>query len=68
MVSDKSSFETAMMQGRLPADLMNEVSDAMHKAMQRGMEPDECVCADYLRGLSEAVLARIHAPMPEVER
>lgn len=41
---NKPVENTVMITGRLPTDLSNEVSDAIHKALTRGMEPDEAVC------------------------
>lgn len=45
-----------VIQGQLPASLANEVSNAIHRALERGMEVDEAasvvvaVAADYGRG------------------
>ena len=33
----------AVLSGRAPATLGNEISDAIHKALSFGMEPDEAV-------------------------
>lgn len=44
-----------ILSGQLPTDLANEVSDAIHRALERGMDVDEAVCvvaavaADYAR-------------------
>ncbi len=47
--------EPSLLTGELPARLANEVSDAIHRALQSGMEADEAACvaaavaADYAR-------------------
>lgn len=65
--------------GALPAKLSNDVSDAIHAALERGMETDEACCvalavvADYARmeygpaylhELAGVILRRNEAPFP----
>lgn len=66
--------------GRLPNDLANSVSDAIHAAQQAGMECDEAVCvaigvaADYARieygdgyllALCDVLMSRSGQPHPQ---
>lgn len=72
--------EFSKISGALPAKLCNEISGAIHAALEKGMEMDEACClaiaviADYVRGeygpgyladLSDVLVARALAPMPE---
>jgi hypothetical protein len=51
-----SAERMARISGKLPTQLLNDVSDAVHKALSQGMEIDEACCllctvaADYGRG------------------
>ena len=73
--------ETSTLSGRLPANLANTVSDAIHDALVAGMEADEACCvavavaADYARHfysdaymakLAKVITDRVGQPMPEV--
>lgn len=66
--------------GHLPNTLANAVSDAIHAALEGGMETDEAVCvvagvaadygrgeygAGYLKNLAGVVLERAKAPLPQ---
>ncbi|XUM21033.1 hypothetical protein ACRAVF_27100 [Bradyrhizobium oligotrophicum S58] len=68
------------MQGQLPTDLANAISDVIHAFLERGMETDEvcsvvvAVAADYgrgeygegyLAGLADVVKVAASKPMPE---
>jgi hypothetical protein len=69
-----------MMKGPLPAKLGNGISDAIHAALEKGMQTDEACCvaiaviADYarmeygtayLQDLADVLIKRAFAPMPE---
>jgi hypothetical protein len=71
--------EFEIVTGPIPNDLANEVSDAIHRAMERGLGLDEAACvvagvaADYLRveygdrvlpELCEVITARVGQPLP----
>lgn len=71
--------DTCTITGRLPRDLANAVSDAIHAALEKGMATDEAVCvvaavaADYGRmeygdgylfGIAKVVLAKAGKPHP----
>jgi hypothetical protein len=51
-----TSMQRGQLSGPLPQALMNEISDAIHRATKRGMRVDEATCvvvstaADYARG------------------
>jgi len=72
--------EFSKMSGALPAKLCNDISNAIHAAIEKGMEMDEACCAaiaviadyargeygpDYLADLSDVLIARALAPMPK---
>jgi len=71
----------SLLSGRLPAALSNAVSDAIHAALESGMEIDEAACVvvsvasdyarlqygnDYLGALANVVLHRASMPMPDI--
>lgn len=71
---------TTILSGKLPTDLANVVSDALHEAQEKGMDLDEAVCvtmavaADYARerygdgylvALCDVVMSRFGKPLPE---
>ena len=74
-------MKNSLMSGRLPADLSNAISDAIHAAIERGMDVDEAACVvvsvaadyarmeygnDYLGALAEVIKHRASMPLPEV--
>ncbi|GLI25627.1 hypothetical protein GGQ86_000386 [Xanthobacter flavus] len=73
--------EAFTVSGDLPTTLANTISDAIHAALSKGMEPDAACCvavaivADYARtaygdgylaDLAGVLLTRAGAPLPEV--
>lgn len=79
---DQAAFSMAVMEGPLPNELANGVSDAIYAVLKKGMDLDEAcsvvvgVAADYTRGtygdhrldgLAEVVRRRREFPLPEFE-
>jgi hypothetical protein len=73
-------MKTVLITGPNPANLMNDVSDAVFAATKRGMEVDEIVCCaatvladyarevygdDYLDGLCHVIQNRKGQPLPD---